>query len=482
MDRNNHIVLPLMVAAVAQSLLTSVLQAAEQPGVLKIGSRRELFVDRYLIDRLEGAVLRLQKPTPREVAIVFDQPWEGNNCGYQTFFQDGNIFRMYYRSGHLDIKTDRDSVERTCYAESRDGIHWVRPQLGLVEFQGSKRNNIIREGFGTHNFVPFKDANPECKPDEKYKAVARDKGGLYAFKSANGIHWSKVSDRPIITKGAFDSQNVAFYDSVRSRYVSFHRGFKDGVRDILTCTSNDFLHWTEPVWLEYPGAPSEQLYLSQVLPYHRAPHIFVGFPNRFVTHRNPKNHIHSGVCDGLFMTSRDGLVFHRWLEAHIRPGFVVERWYARNNRTAWGILETKADIPGTPHQLSIYSSAGYKQGKTCWLRRYTMRIDGFVSVQAPLKGGQLITRAIQFEGQDLVINYSTSAAGSVRVEIQDGRGIPLEGFTVNDCDEIYGDELERVVTWKGSSDIGRLAGQTIRLRFELKDADLFSLQTRQRNR
>lgn len=457
----------------AAGVAGAAVQAAEP---IDIGSRLELMVDDYLIERMTGAALTLHRPTPREVAIVFDKPWEGNTSAYHTVFRDGEIFRMYYRGSHYDEKTGKGRGERACYAESTDGIRWTKPELGLVEFQGSKKNNIIWSGMGSHDLAPMKDANPDCRPDERYKAVARGEDGLYAFKSPDGIHWSLISDKPVITKGAFDSQNLAFWDPLRRRYVDFHRGFRDGVRDIMTATSEDFRHWTEPVWLEYPGAPPEHLYTNQVIPYYRAPHIYVAFPKRFVPTRRAVEHPYPGVSDGLFMSSRDGRTFHRWAEAFVRPGPQKERWVCRNNMTAWGILVTKSAIPGTPDELSIYSAEGYYTGESCQLRRYTLRIDGFVSVQAPMKGGEMLTRPILFDGKRLVINFSTSAAGSVRVEIQDAEGRSVPGFTLADSAEIFGDELARAVDWKGGPDLSRLAGKPIRLRFVLKDADLYALR------
>jgi len=172
---------------------------------------------------------------------------------------------MYYRGNDWDPKTGRSSGECVCYAQSSDGISWERPELGLEEFAGSKKNNIIWTGYGSHNFSPFKDLNPKCKPEEQYKALAGGRG-LKALKSPDGIHWSLMQDDPVITKGAFDSQNLAFWDSVRARYVDFHRMGRDGYRDIMTCTSDDFLHWSEPVFLEYPGSPKEHLYTNQITP------------------------------------------------------------------------------------------------------------------------------------------------------------------------------------------------------------------------
>ncbi|MCK5806204.1 MAG: hypothetical protein KAI66_25455, partial [Lentisphaeria bacterium] len=176
---------------------------------IDIGTHRELFVDDFLIERMEGVRLQLHRPVPREVAVVHDTDWEGNTCGYHTVFQDGDLYRMYYRGAHVARHTTRQShPQLTCYAESKDGIHWVKPDLGLFEFNGSKANNIVWAGVGTHNFAPFKDTNPDCSPEARYKALGSMKGGLAAFASADGIHWRQTGKTPVITKGAFDSQNL----------------------------------------------------------------------------------------------------------------------------------------------------------------------------------------------------------------------------------------------------------------------------------
>ena len=103
-------------------------------------------------------------------------------------------------------------------------------------------------------------------------------------------------------------------------------------------------------------------------------------------------------------------------------------------------------------------------------------MDGFVSVNAPMSGGELITKPLTFTGNKLILNFSSSAAGDIRVEIQDAKGKPLHGFLLEDCPPVFGDTLERTVTWENGSDLSSLEGKPIRLRFVLKDADLFSLR------
>lgn len=460
---------------VAVLLVKACFGAGVQAGEpIHIGSRWELFVDRHLVERTEGDVeLRLHAPRPQEVVMVHDRPWEGNSCGYHTIFQDGLLYRMYYRGWHHDMKTGKQLHPAVvCYAESRDGIHWDRPELGLVEFAGSKRNNIIWAGAGTHNFVPFKDTNPACRAEERYKAVARGEDEnhqkLLAFTSADGLHWQLLRDEPIISDGAFDSQNLAFWNAVRDEYRCYFRDFREGRRDIKVAVSKDFRHWSKPEWLVFPDAPKEHLYTNAVMPYYRAPHLLIGFPTRYLPDRG-------SLTEGLFMTSRDGLAFHRWPEAFIRPGLNRDKWHNRSNYIWWGLVETASPLPGTGTELSLYTNEGYYfESKAARTRRYTCRIDGFVSLHASHEGGEAWTRPLVFKGDRLIVNFSTSAAGGLGVQVEDLQGRAIPGFAFSDGPDIYGDSIEHAVEWEPASDVGVLAGKTIRLRFALRDADLYA--------
>ncbi len=480
---------PKSVCLIAACFLLLVASPANGQEPLNIDRRLEPLVDDYLIDELDGAEQVLHQPTAREVAIDHDVPWEGNTSTYHVVFQDDDVVRMYYRGSHYDVAARKAThAEYVCYAESDDGIHWRRPELGLVEFQGSKANNIVLEGIGTHDFAPFKDTNPDAAADEKYKALGRGPGGLHAFKSADAIHWEPMAEGPVITEGAFDSLNLAFWDSLRSSYVEFHRGFKnhEGVgrlRDIQTSTSADFRTWTEPEFLSYSGAPPEHLYTNAVLPYPRAPHIYFGFPKRFVPGRNLTGHPTSGASDAVFMTSRDGVNFHRFAEALIRPGPQRDNWVSRNTLPAWGMVTTKSSFPDAPDELSIYATESYYSGDSCRLRRFSIRQDGFVSIQAGADGGTMLTKPILIDGQvdandslALTVNFATSAAGTIRCEILTSDGQPIEGFAQGDCDPIYGDEVSRAVSWNGQTNLSTLQGEAVRLRFHLNDANLYALQ------
>jgi len=160
------------------------------------------------------------------------------------------------------------------------------------------------------------------------------------------------------------------------------------------------------------------------------------------------------------------------MEGYIRPGLDLGNWASRAGLTALGV------VPTGPSEMSLYKQAHYAQ-PTCHLLRYALRTDGFVSVNAPYGGGEFQTRAFTFTGKELVLNFSTGATGSVRAEIQDATGKPFVGCTIADATECIGDEIERVVSWKTGADLTQFAGRSVKLRFVMKDADIYSLRFRQ---
>lgn len=474
----------MLTATAAGTLLTSltprVSRAADAAAPIAIGSRRELFVDDFLIAGMTGAELKLHKPQARDVALVCDRPWEGNTSAYYALFRDGDRFLAYYRGSHFDEKTKRSAhPEVACYAESRDGITWTKPELGVCEFKGSKQNNIVWTGAGTHNFTPFKDANPACPAEARYKALAggtttvngKKRGCLNALQSPDGIHWSLLSPA-VITAGAFDSQNLAFWDAQRGEYRAYWRifttGYTDergwkpgGVRAIRTATSKDFVHWTNQADVKYVDSPAEHLYTNAILPYFRAPHLFIGFPTRY----QPKTQ----QVEPVFMSSRDGLLFRRWSEELIPITAPKDRAGNRSNYMTWGLL----DLPGNQREVSVYATEAYYTGPGSRVRRFTFRTDGFVSVH--VRGeGTLTTKPLTFAGQKLSLNLASK--GPTRVELQDAGGKPLPGFALADCLPITDDSIDRVVRWKSGDNLGKLAGQTVRLRFVINDADLYSFR------
>ena len=464
---------------------------AAEDNAITLGSRRELFVDHYLIDKLDGVALQLQHPRPAGIALQFDQPWEGQVSGYVTVIHDGDLFRMYYRGRPLTGYGDNDprAKEVTCYAESHDGIQWTKPKLGLIAFGGNKDNNAILADVGpvTHNFAPFLDTKPGVPKSERFKAVGgSSQSGLIGWISEDGIHFKKLRDEPIITGGAFDSQNNVMWSDHEQCYVCFFRTFKNGVRWITRTTSADFVNWTPSVDMTFGNAPHEHLYTNQTAPYFRAPHIYIGTAARFWPGRRSltdeqvaaldleSKENYDGLklesSDAVLLTSRGGNKYDRtFLESLVRPGLDLKNWTARSNYPARGV------VPTGPSEMSMYIQRAYGQ-PSAHLERLTFRTDGIVSVHAGYQPGELVTKPITFEGNRLELNLSTSAAGGVFVELQDASGKPILGFTLKDCRELNTDDLAREVAWKNGSDVSSLSGKPVRLRFRLKDADLYAFQ------
>jgi len=448
--------------------------------VIDIGSRRELFVDRFLLDPAADAALRLHEP----VAVPEEAPLPG---AYVTVIRDGGTYKRYYRVSCGEDHYDGSPGEATCVDLSADGKRWTSPELDLFRHPCGMRN-IVWAGDPprSHNFCPFLDARPGVPASQRYKALAgthKDDGGrppgvpplpeaqsgLFAFGSPDGIVWRKLSDRPVLRfpEYAFDSQNVAFWSETERRYVCYFRcwepaeGARGGpitgrthLRSIARAVGADFLTWEEPVRMR-PNLPGEHLYTSQAHPYFRAPHILIALPTRF--------HPGRGQCtDVLFMSARGAEGFDRtFLEAFVRPGPDPEAWKNRANYASLNVVP-----------LDGRTMAFYVRG----IRR-ELRTDGFASLHAGTGRVSAGTKPVAFGGDRLTVNFSTSAGGSLRIGIHDAADRPIPGFSESDCEELFGDEIDREVRFAGGG-VGSLAGRPVRLLFILQDADLYSFRFR----
>lgn len=469
-------------------LVFSGLTLTAQPAApIDLGSRLELLVDRQLADSVRGLAWKLHAPVDKGIALALDAPWEGNVSGYVTVLRAPDGYRMYYRGlGITDGKVrDRDTQPHTCLAESDDGILWRKPELGLVSFNGSRKNNIVMGADGdrhpAHNLSVMYDPRPDVPADERYKAIG-GMSGVFGYKSADGRAWQPIQSTALVTKGPFDTQNTVFWDATRKLYFMYLRmtfprtGGTERIRAIRVATSPDFRTWSEPKRIDLGESPEEHLYTNAITPYFRAPHHFLGFPMRFVPSRMaelPATYDTArvtGTSDSVLMTSRDGSRWERlFLEGYIRPGIGNENWTDRANQVAWGV------VPITEEEMSVYVMEHYRL-PTIRMRRFAIRTDGFISLNAPHAGGEMVTKPIRFTGRKLVVNYATSAVGSLRVELQDAAGQPIDGFDLGSATEHFGNSIQQVIGWRGGQDVGRLAGKPVRMRFVMKDADLFSFR------
>ena len=485
--------------------------------MINLENKRELFVDYYFIENMNDTSLKLHHPVSAGVPIKYDQPLEREStCAsfYTTVFQDGDIFRMYYRGDSRYV----------CYAESKDGINWYKPNISLIEHDKSKNNNIILPDCQIV-FSPFLDTKPGVPQAEKYKANMERNGfsrdplekGLNFYSSADGKQFKRIQGDPAIPwtiPNHFDSQNVIFWSEVESQYVMYARymvgndgkiidtneysnllqnNFEDlilkdrsraeYVRSTVRATSPDFVNWSEFTPMEYSDTdsitPSSQLYTNTTIPYFRANHIYISLPGRifFGKIKEPKivrdhdNNDFGDCSDGVLMTTRAGSNRYDFTfrESLLRPGIGDENWTTRNNYPACGVIQTGET------EMSIFVQRHYAQ-KSAYLERMTLRLDGFASLNAGYEEGQMITKPLDFSGNKLELNYSTSAAGSIKVEILDVSGTPLDGYSLDDCDGLIGDEISGYVSWKGSTDLSKISGKPVRVRFVMNDADIYSLR------
>ncbi len=472
-------------------LLILSLQGGAQPAdtIANIGSRRELMIDNRLIDRQDNLQLRLNAPRDEGPVLPFDKPWEGAFSAYVTVIHHEGTYQLYYR-GLAKASPGVERMSRTCYAESRDGIHWSKPELGMIRIDGSTANNVILSDTSdtfTHNFCPFYDLRPGVDPDQRYKALGgTEKSGLIAFVSADGIHWQRLREEPVITEGLFDSQNVSFWSAAESTFVCYFRSWTgegyNGYRTVSRCTSVDFIHWSDPVEMTYGETPPEHIYINQTHPYFRAPHIYVATAARFLPDRQiltrkeaqsvgvDSTYKLKGCSEAVLMTSRGGNRYDRtFMEGFIRPGIGAENWVPRSNYPALNV------VPTGPTQMSLYLTQDYAQD-SAHLHRYSLRLDGFASLRAPWSGGSWTSVPLLFTGDRLSLNMATSAAGSMRVELQDSGGKALPGFELEACQPIIGNELDHTVVWEGNPDLSAWAGVPVRIHMKLVDADLYAFQ------
>ena len=509
---------------------------AQEP--VEVGDRLQVMWDDFVVDTEKTTARRVQHhPEPMETVLRMDRPWEGDGCSYMCLVPDedekGRLFRLYYIACRFPTPAEAKAEGKgkwlaalcrdlkACYAESRDGIRWTRPELGINEFGGSKANNIILDhswGFDVDNFFVFRDPRPDVPADERYKALARVSGRnnfhedgrsimndgnadgpfLWSYLSADGIHFRK--GRCVTEKGAFDTLNTVHYNARTGEFHLYTRGFhrisgdRNGdnwARDIRHSVSKDFRSWTDPKILDFTdGAEEYPLYTNLVQPYFRNPEILVGFPTRYVERpkwtpnfdRLPspalrREHMEMlekreglTVTDCIFMMSRDGQRFERCNEAFITPGpEFAFNWVYGDAYPAYGMLLTAGRYEGSDEELSFLVYQNHLSGTPVGVRRMRLRQDGFFSRQATYREQRVVTKPLVFSGSRMLINFSTSARGYVFVTVRDGAGRELRS-----C-ELFGDKVDRTVDFMNGA-VADFAGRPVTVEFRMSDADLYSFR------
>ena len=381
--------------------------------------------------------------------------------------------------------------------------------------------------------VAFYDTNPACPETERYKLIVTQEGirdgALFLFVSADGFDFKQKTGRfDLASRSGYDSPNQAFYDANIGKYRLYHRGFRsDGgtwKRTIMTHVTEDFVTFTEQAWLKFDAAfdalfaQGQELYTNGIRPYFRAPHILLGFPMRYVDgsmtpgmhlpspywEENP-NTDHDGewncrlfsrsnlairkfhvkkqmryalaATETVLLASRDGVNFQGTAESILTPPPQDDSWFYGAGTVAIGMAVTKSKFAhGAPDELSFYSP------ENCWgegaarIRRYHIRMDGFVSLHFAASGGELTTPYFTFSGGRLSLNIATGAFGGFTAEFRDENGTPIPGYTFADSLPEIGDDIEMIARWKNCGpDLRALEGKVVQLAIRAKNADLYSL-------
>jgi hypothetical protein len=477
---------------IAGAVIWGPVSAADQIGS---GSPRYLFLDPAIIIKSHAIDLRVNPPQRRETVIRPDRPWEQLMISfYTTVIEEQGKLRLWY------ICRDRDNQPNLAYAESTDGVSWEKPNLGIVDYHGSRDNNLV--GITSLDGAVFRD--PRARPGEEYIYVAHVAGaGVFRFFSPDGLHWQR-DPRPLLPFRA-DTQNVVMWDEQKGRYALYLRGWDIGevwtarlrkvVRlDLDTLSAQAGIlpsgrgaNPDDPKGLprivdEIPTvlAADEHdprktdVYTIAAQVYPLDPRWYLGFPSFF---RRDKN-ISDGRLEVQFVGSRDGIHWQRYdrspyvspgLEdsesanmVFIGPGLVIrgaEIWqYGTGFRGRHGAVEQRKERP----EGIIF--------------RYVQRVDGFVSLDFALDGGRCRTVPVKVTGTRLLLNIDTGALGVMRVGLigADGRSVP--DFGVDQCDPLQVNSIGAMVSWSGRSDLGRFTGQELRLEFRSTRAKLYSFR------
>ncbi|MGQ9651589.1 MAG: hypothetical protein ACUVXJ_15890 [Phycisphaerae bacterium] len=513
------------------------LPAASADAVTKpidIGDRRQVFIDGRFMAQAKGVELTVHQPRKTgEMTIKPDHEWETGGVGpYSSVMKVGDTYHMWY---HVMDTVQWHTGEKNgciCYARSADGIHWEKPELGLIEYKGDRKNNIVvghgaaGAQIGQDGVMVFLD--PNAPEDQRFRMLGRfdvpvQAGqAIHIFSSGDGIHWRKTHEavctaRPQERGHHLDSQNVIFWDDRINKYVCYVRKNRSDPGSQGRCIArgeSDRLGGFAPVQdlpivfggdhedLHHGDTPVVDFYMSAAIKYPWAQDAYFMFPTAYYHYINglaefPKEvPTNAGPLDTRFAASRDGINWQRYGRRSFVPLGMKGEFDWASTRVIWGLVP---DVAGREMYLyyrasdwlhgwdrdernkRLLTEAGLHASRNiAVLSRLVSRRDGFLSVRGAYTGGEFTTPPLVFQGGKLSLNVDTSAAGIVQVEILDADGRPIKGYSLDDCDLIHTcNEINRVVTWKRKSDVSSLTGKPICLRFTIRDADLYAFQFQQ---
>ena len=465
--------------------------------VLSIKIGRQLFVDNYLIDSTNLSVIsHYPEYLTSNPVLKPDKDWENIRTYGSAFsapFSDGvwydeneQKFKMWYMAGGGKYSLKNYGI--TCYAESQDGINWIKPELPIVE-----GTNIVDFNSERDASVIWYDKQ-EAETCSRYKMflVARDSVGKWRYNyktSEDGIHWKfvcssqAIADRSTVYKNPFfnkwifsirQSIIVSSNKIIRGRVYNENTSPIDGTLYAKSDLKN-FWFGSWPNELRHPDFPqiSPGVYNQDAIPYES---IMLGF---FTVWQGPEN----GYCTEnkvikrnqiMLGYSRDG---YHWYRRDMNPFFKVD-----TSKKSWNNGNVQS-IVGSPiivgDKLFFYASGRYllDNGEEITSTGLaTLRRDGFVSMRAGKEEGFLTTEKLSFDGKYLFVNADVkNKKASLAVEVLDENGNPIEGFTQKECVALKKvDSTKQQIVWKNNKDLSSLAGKNIRLKFYVKNADLYA--------
>jgi len=485
-------------------LTVALLATCTESATIDVGCRKQLFIDKNLVESSRNVTFTMNSPRrDGKMLITADESWEekGSIAVYSSVLRDGDRARIWYDLVEVTGDGPYDHERRVAYAESKDGLHFVKPKLGLHEVGGSTANNVVLPTTigGCSVWI-----DPKVPPEHRYKTQAKayPSGELRMHSSPDGLRWklfAKLRPGP----GGHDTQSVVFWDPNVNRYVLFTR-YKPHVRDpnrryraVRRLETDDLKsRWGNQTIVMTPDEidrathkmPTEQppvdFYGACVFPYEEAQDAYIMLVQAYWhwRERAPLKGLGPANFDVQLAVSRDGKTFHRagerrpfmangregqfdsryvWAMPNpIRMGDELWIYYVGSNRDHYRNIDRSA--PDGTHLAGI--------------GRAVLRLDGFISADAGYRGGQLTTPLTRFSGGRLELNVATSGGGSVEVELLDEQGQPIDGYSRADSRPINGNSVRMPVRWKSTDDVSKLAGHPVQLRFYMQDCKLYAFQ------
>jgi hypothetical protein len=485
-----HGVLAWAVAVVAANPCANGADLPQEP--VEIGQLPQFFVDDYIVDNRWSL-----KPKKEEVVRAFHPPVKASvnpvipdGAGYVTAARDADTgkLRLWYQTHHRTIKGGEEgNAYAVAYAESPDGQTWIRPQLGLHEWQGTKQNNIVWPGpRGARASGPqILQLSEKDRRGYRYVLAYRTGGakrgenGIRLIGSADGINWDEKSDTLLLELHS-DTLNSIVHDPSRgvytmhcrpkNRYLIGQEGFLDSgeSRRIARVASSE-------LWTRWQGEPATIL-IPDELDVEKGFNRFYGMHCRW----------HAGIYWGLLWPfklntdivtelawSRDGITYSR---LPTRP-----RLIELGEEGAWddGMVFGSADwVEVGDEWWFFYAGADgphESRERTTGIGIAKVRKERLISMRGPAGGGVVCTRQLRWPGGDLTIN-ADAHQGEVDVRVSGERRAPIQGFDYPDCDPFSGDEVAQRIRWRGRS-MDELKGQVVRIEFMLRSADLFTFSS-----